>query len=52
MFKDDIRTGYGTMYWPNGTRFDGDWVNDERTGHGTILHTNGDLFDGEFHRYR
>jgi hypothetical protein len=36
------------MYYGNGNKYDGDWLDDQRTGKGVFNWKNGDKFDGEF----
>ena len=33
------------IYFSNGDRYDGDWVNDMRQGHGEFRQTDGTLYD-------
>ncbi|MEW6601981.1 MAG: hypothetical protein AB1499_13495 [Nitrospirota bacterium] len=40
--------GQGTMKWPNGDEYTGDWKNDKMDGRGIMNWANGDLYDGEW----
>lgn len=46
--KDSFRHGYGTFYWPNGNRYEGEWHENKRQGLGIMWYGNKDLFHGEF----
>ena len=36
------------MFWANGDRYEGDFVDDKRTGRGAFIWANGDRYEGEF----
>lgn len=36
-WKGDVRWGYGVQVWPDGARYEGNWVNGKANGHGTSL---------------
>lgn len=44
--KNGIRHGIGALYFDNGDRFEGNWVNDEISGSGIYFWANGDYFAG------
>lgn len=46
-WKLNQRSGYGVMLWPDGTRFEGQWLNDERH-HGKQTMTDQNVYEGEF----
>ena len=35
------------MYWNDGTRYEGEWKNDEKEGKGIKYYNNGDRYEGE-----
>ena len=39
--KNNIKEGYGILYYKNGERYEGDWKNDIREGYGIIYSSNG-----------
>ena len=40
------RHGHGIYKFPDGTRYEGGWLQDRAHGLGTLYHTSGDLFHG------
>ena len=42
------KDGRGVQIWPDGSRYDGFWVNEEAQGYGRLVHANGDVYEGEF----
>ena len=42
------RHGQGTMTWPNGDEYVGEWKNDKMDGQGTMTWGNGDLYEGDW----
>ena len=49
MIKDtDIKQGFGIMRWPDGTVYEGLWMNNLYNGRGKLYHASGDLYEGEF----
>ena len=44
----DKREGNGAMIWPDGSRYDGTWVDDEASGFGHHIHANGKIYIGEW----
>ncbi len=44
----NLRTGYGTYYYPNGDRYVGQFAYDQPHGKGTYLFADGDKFVGTF----
>ncbi|CAI2381153.1 unnamed protein product [Moneuplotes crassus] len=40
------RNGFGTMWWPNGTKYEGFWANDKPNGKGTFTWEDGRKFVG------
>ena len=45
---ENIRHGKGTMTWPDGGRFEGEYSDDKRTGYGIDYFPNGTKYEGEF----
>ena len=43
-----VMTGYGTMWWTDGSKFTGQWENNAKTGWGTMFYKNGDIFSGSW----
>lgn len=41
-------TGKGKANYPNGDKYEGDYVDGQRQGSGTYEYANGDVFEGEF----
>lgn len=46
--KDKVRNGVDKYTWPNGTNYDGEWVNNKISGKGSIEYKNGDKYIGSF----
>ncbi len=44
----NLRTGYGTYYYPNGDRYAGQFAYDQPHGKGTYYFADGDKFIGTF----
>lgn len=42
--------GEGILYFSNGNRYIGNWVNQFREGQGKMIFTNGDVYEGTFRR--
>lgn len=40
----NIRTGFGTQVWPDGTTFEGFWLNDKANGTGRMVLSNGNWY--------
>merc|ERR1711972_667430 len=43
-----IINGYGTMWWTDGSKFTGQWINNTKSGWGTMFYANGDIFSGSW----
>lgn len=46
--KNKQRHGKGTLKWPDGTIYSGDWIEDRATGKGLLKFPNGDTYEGDF----
>lgn len=47
--KGNCINGKGTFKWPNGDRYEGDWVNGQRTGQGKYFYSSGGgVYTGEW----
>lgn len=44
----NCRTGYGTVQFPSGNKYTGNFVNRKRQGRGVFYFVNGDKFEGSF----
>ena len=38
----------GVQIWPDGSRYDGFWVNGETQGYGRLVHAEGDVYEGDW----
>lgn len=38
--------GKGTFSWPDGRKYEGDYVNDLKEGHGVFSRPDGKIYDG------
>lgn len=43
-----MRDGYGIQSWPDGAKYEGDWLNNKAHGKGKFYHVDGDVFEGEW----
>ena len=34
--------------WPDGSVYEGDWLNDKSHGKGKLIHADGDIYEGEW----
>lgn len=46
--KDGVRNGRGVQVWEDGSRYEGEWINDRACGKGKLVHGNGDVYEGEW----
>ncbi|MBI5664766.1 MAG: hypothetical protein HZC49_06735 [Nitrospirae bacterium] len=47
-YSKSSKHGQGTMKWPNGDEYVGEWKNDKMDGQGTMTWANGDVYEGEW----
>jgi len=47
-YSKNSRHGQGTMIWPNGDEYVGEWKDDRMDGQGTMTWANGDVYEGEW----
>jgi hypothetical protein len=47
MWKFNQRNGPGKMVWPDGSKYEGEWVNDQRT-FGKLLMVDQNVYEGNF----
>lgn len=40
--------GSGTHFFEDGSRYSGEWVENQRSGWGTLFYANGDKYEGEW----
>jgi hypothetical protein len=44
--KGEKKHGPGIQIWPDGARFEGEWLLGHATGKGRFWHSNGDYYEG------
>ena len=44
--KNDTKSGYGLQVWPDGSKYEGFWDNDQATGFGRFILADGDVYIG------
>ena len=44
----EIRQGEGVQVFPDGSMYEGYWVNNKANGKGRLIHANGDVYEGQF----
>ena len=47
-YSKNSKYGQGTMKWPNGDEYVGEWKDDRMYGQGTMTWANGDVYEGEW----
>ena len=45
IWKFNARNGKGSMVWPDGSKFEGTWVNDKRS-HGILIMVDQNIYEG------
>jgi len=51
-WSNDIRNGFGTYHWCNGSLYAGQWKLDKREGHGTRTWPNGNKYVGDYKNHK
>lgn len=46
--KEGLRQGRGIQLWPDGSKYEGYWLNDMANGRGRLIHSDGDVYEGEW----
>ena len=41
-----MREGYGKQIWPDGSSYEGTWVNNKGCGKGIYICSDGDVYEG------
>jgi hypothetical protein len=44
-YKSDKRSGKGTQYYADGSRYTGDWIDDQKMGEGIFSWPTGDRYE-------
>ncbi len=47
-YKDDMKHGFGTFVYPDGSKYVGEWTNDLRHGQGEYTYASGDVYKGSW----
>lgn len=42
------REGRGKQVWPDGSFYEGFWLNDQANGRGRLIHADGDVYEGDW----
>eukprot|EP01016_Furgasonia_blochmanni_P028770 TRINITY_DN3026_c0_g1_i1.p1 TRINITY_DN3026_c0_g1~~TRINITY_DN3026_c0_g1_i1.p1 ORF type:complete len:495 (+),score=24.96 TRINITY_DN3026_c0_g1_i1:64-1548(+) len=45
-WKNGLRHGRGTQWWPDGSVYEGDWRDNMANGRGRLIHADGDVYEG------
>ncbi len=43
-----MKNGEGIYFYSNGSRYEGNYLNDKKNGHGSLFYSNGDRYEGNF----
>jgi hypothetical protein len=46
--NSNIKDGVGVMFWPDGTKYEGDFLNNHPQGYGRKIFANGEYYEGYF----
>ena len=44
----EIKHGQGKQIWPDGSMYEGWWVENKANGKGRLIHADGDVYDGDW----
>jgi hypothetical protein len=44
-YRNDKRNGKGTRYYTDGSKYTGDWIDDEKASQGVFIWSNGDRYE-------
>lgn len=47
-WKDDKQEGFGVEIWPDGAKYEGNYVQGKKQGQGKFYWTDGSQYEGEF----
>ncbi|XP_078354008.1 radial spoke head 1 homolog isoform X2 [Oculina patagonica] len=47
-YVEDLRSGQGIFWYPDGSVYEGAWATGERNGYGVYTYINGDIYKGEW----
>lgn len=42
------REGLGLQFWPDGSKYEGQWLRGQAFGKGRMTHANGDVYEGQW----
>lgn len=42
------KSGKGTLVWPDGSIYEGYFLDDKASGRGRLIHADGDVYDGDW----
>lgn len=45
---ESVSTGYGVLTWASGTRYEGEFLNDQLHGRGTVYNADGSQYSGQW----
>lgn len=48
IMKEGVKSEHGKYTWPDGSTYDGEYLDDHKHGKGTMTFANGDVFTGGF----
>jgi hypothetical protein len=46
LLGNEVRQGKGKQIWPDGSLYEGWWVDNKANGKGRLIHADGDIYDG------
>ena len=48
LFENNLKSGFGKLFWKNGSKYEGNFEMDIKQGNGTFTDTNGTSYTGTF----